>query len=89
MLLHDAGCLFRLSSLKMGERCAANILERMREKNTNALHRRREGRHSEAAFCWGTSRSPDSVTSCVCSRTLFYRWQKKFFGNGTAVIGDK
>jgi hypothetical protein len=41
--------LFRLS-WKWKERSAVKITERTREETTKALHRRREGRHLEAAF---------------------------------------
>jgi hypothetical protein len=41
--------LFRLR-WKWKERSAVKITERTREETTKALHRRREGRHLEAAF---------------------------------------
>jgi len=41
--------VFRLS-WKWKERSAVKIAERTREETTKALHRRREGRHLEAAF---------------------------------------
>ena len=41
--------VFRLS-WKWKERSAVKITERTREENKKALHRRREGRHFEAAF---------------------------------------
>ena len=41
--------LFRLR-WKWRERSTVKITERTREETKKALHRRREGRHSEAAF---------------------------------------
>jgi hypothetical protein len=43
-------------SWKWRERSAVKITERTREKTTEALHRRREGRHPEAAFVGGSGR---------------------------------
>jgi hypothetical protein len=79
-LVNRQARVFRLS-WKWKERSAVKITERTRE----ALHRRREGRHLEAAFAWNRSRSPSSVMSWPVA-TVFYRWQKEFFENGAAAF---
>ena len=75
-------------SWKWRERSAVKITERTREETTKALHRRREGRHSEAAF------AGEGAVSTLCDElglqpTVFYRWQKEFFENGAAAFQTK
>ena len=55
-------------SWKWRERSPVKITERTREEATEALHRRREGRHSEAAIYWTRSRSRSCVTNWDCSQ---------------------
>ena len=63
-------------------------MERTHEEATEALYTGRENRHSEAVLL------EQVPISELCDKhglqpTVFYRWQKEFFENGTAAFQPK
>ncbi len=59
------------------------------EKQREALHAGRESRHPETASVWSKTPISELCDKHGLQPTVFYRWQKEFFENGTATFQPK